>query len=184
MTTYQYNTANTEGVNFGETWTVYDQTAASSSTNSPDNPGPRVTVGTTVKGSGDSDFVCVQASAAIAAGDTCLISSTFTAAGITTTTATSAFGQLVGVAVVAIASGAYGYLQRAGRVTPTGIRVLDAALPFAQLSTTATAGTLDDATTTLLVKISGLIITATNNAGSSATVAGMLNYPVVAAAYA
>jgi hypothetical protein len=183
MATYQFNTANTEGVNFGLTYTAYDQTAAISATNSPDNPGPPFQLGQTVKGSGDSDFVFVKASAAIGAGDTCLISTAFNAAGITTTTATSAFGQLVGVAVVAIASGSYGWIQRAGRVTPSGMRVLDAAAPFAQLSTTATAGTLDDATTTALVRITGLIITATNNAGSSAVVAGMLNYPVVGAAY-
>lgn len=178
MTTSQFNTANTEGINFGETWTVYDQTAASSSTNSPDNPGPRVVPGTTVKGSGDSDFVCVSATAAIAAGDACLISSTFTAAGITSTNAT--LGSLVGFAVVAIASGAYGWLQRAGRVTPTGINVLTACLPNASLATTTTAGALDDITTTGKT-ISGTIITTTNTTAGLTSEPAMLNYPVVGA---
>jgi hypothetical protein len=178
MTTYQFNTANTEGVNFSQTYTAYAQTSVSSATNSPDNPGPPFQVGQTVKGTGDSDFVFVSASAAIAAGDACLISSTFTAAGITTATAT--YGSLVGVAVVAIASGAYGWLQRAGRVTPTGINVLDAAAPNVALATTTTAGLLDDITTTGKT-ITGAKITATNNAGSNATIAAMLNYPVVGA---
>lgn len=183
MSTTQFNTANTEGINFGETWTVYDQTAASSSTNSPDNPGPRVAVGTTVKGTGDTDFVCVKASAAIAAGDTCLISTTFTAAGITTTNATGATGALVGVSVVAIASGAYGWLQRAGLCTPTGVTVITATAPYFQLSTTATAGVLDDAITTLLVRVNGVVVTATNNSGANAGAVAMLNYPVVGTAY-
>lgn len=178
MSTTQFNTANTEGINFGETWTVYDQTAASSSTNSPDNPGPRVAVGTTVKGTGDSDFVAIQATAAIAAGDVCIISNTFTAAGVTSTNAT--LGSLIGVAVVAIASGAYGYLQRAGRVTPTGVNVLTAALPNASLTTTTTAGALDDITTTGKT-ISGVIITATNTTAGLTSEPGMLNYPVVGA---
>lgn len=179
MSTYQFNTANAEGINFGETWTVYDQTAASSSTNSPDNPGPRLAPGTTVKGSGDSDWVVVKASSAIGAGDMCMVDpTTFSAAGITSTTAK--LGNQVGVACVAIASGAYGYLQRAGYATPTGLKVLDACAPNVSLATTTTAGTLDDITSTGKT-ISGVIITATNNAGSAATVVAMLNYPTVGA---
>lgn len=178
MTTYQFNTANTEGVNVSLTYTAYDQTAVSSATNSPDNPGPPFAVGTTVKGSGDSDFVFVQASAAIGAGDVCLISSTFTAAGITSTNAT--LGSLVGVAVVAIASSAYGWIQRAGRVTPTGVNVLTACLPNVSLATTTTAGALDDITTTGKT-ISGTIITVTNTTAGLTSEPGMLNYPVVGA---
>ncbi len=178
MTTYAYNTANTEGVNFNETWTVYDQTAASSATNSPSDPGPRVTPGTTVKGTADSDFVCVKASAAIAAGDVCLIATDYQAAGVTTTNAT--LGNLIGVAVVAIASGSYGWLQRAGYVNPTGVAVLGACAPNVQLATTATAGSLDDAVTTGLKNITGIIVTVTNTLTStSAAKLGVLNYPVV-----
>lgn len=177
MTTGNYNTANTEGINFNETWTVYDQTAASSSTNSPDNPGPRVPVGTTVKGSNDSDYVCVKASAAIAAGDVVLISTTFTAAGVTTTNGT--LGSLIGVAPVAIASGAYGFVQRAGNCD-SGINVAGQCAPNVQLATTGTAGALDDAVTTGLKNITGIIVTATNTLTTTvAAKAGTLNYPVV-----
>lgn len=177
MTTGNYNTANTEGINFNETWTVYDQTAASSSTNSPDNPGPRVPVGTTIKGTGDSDYVCIKATAAIAVSDVVLISTTFTAAGITTTNAT--LGSLVGVAPVAIASGAYGFVQRAGNCD-SGVNVAGLCTPNTQLLATTTAGALDDATTTGNKNINGIIITATNTLTTTvAAKNGTLNYPVV-----
>lgn len=110
-----FNTANTEGIDFNTTYTSYIQSNAVSATNSPDNPGPPVSVGTTVKGTNDSDYVFVLASSAIALGDVVLISPAYAAASITTTTATAGKGSLVGVAAnVAIASGAYGWVQRAG----------------------------------------------------------------------
>lgn len=177
MTTANYNTANTEGVNFNTTYTPYDQTAAISSTNDPSNPGPPFTLGTTVKGQNDSDYVFVKASSAIAVSDVVLISTTFNAASLTTTTGT--FGSLVGVAAVAIASGAYGWVQRAGNCD-SGINVAGLCLPNVQLATTATAGTLDDATTTGLKNVNGIIITASNTLTSTvAAKAGTLNYPVV-----
>lgn len=173
MTTTNFNTANTEGIDFNTTYTAYDQTAAVTATNSPDNPGPPVSVGTVVKGTGESEFIFVKASAAIAAGDVCQITTaTAAATGITTTNAL--FGNLVGVAVVAIASGSYGWLQRAGKCG--GISVA-AAQPNVQLAATATAGRLDDVVTTGLVNITGIIITAT--AAATAVVAGTLNNPVV-----
>ncbi len=177
MTTANYNTANTAGVNVNQTYTSYDQTAAISATNSPDNPGPPFTVGTTVKGTNDSDFVFIKASAAIAVADVVLITTAFLAAGITTTNAT--FGSLVGVAPVAIASGAYGWVQRAGNCDG-GVNVAGLCAPNVQLATTSTAGALDDAVTTGLKNISGIIITATNTLTTTvAAKNGTLNYPVV-----
>lgn len=171
MTTVNYNTANTLGIN-------YNTATALNTTSAPDVPGPPFAPGTTTKGTNDSDYVYVLASGSIGLGDVCLISTTYTAAGITTTLGT--FGSLVGVAPVAIASGSYGWLQRAG-TCDGGIKVATACAPYVQLATTTTAGTIDDATTTGTKNINGIIITATNNAGSAAATAGMLNYPVVAA---
>lgn len=173
-----FNTANTEGIDFNTTYTSYIQSNAVSATNSPDNPGPPVSVGTTVKGTNDSDYVFVLASSAIALGDVVLISPAYAAASITTTTATAGKGSLVGVAAnVAIASGAYGWVQRAGTCS-TGIRVVGATAPFVTLAATATPGVLDDVVTTGTVNITGVVITVTSAAATAAT-AGILNYPVV-----
>lgn len=177
MSTTLNVTSPIEGVNFNTTYTAYDQTAATSSTNSPDNPGPPFTVGTVAAGTGESYWIFVKASAAIAAGDVCQITTATSAAtGITTTN--GLLGDLVGVAQVAIASGSYGWLQRAGSCQ--NITVIAATAPNVALYTSATAGAIDDATTTGVKLISGIIITATSGAATAA-VAGTLNWPVVGA---
>lgn len=176
MTTTNFNTANSLGINFETVYTAYDQTAAISSTNSPDNPGPPFTLGTTVKGSKDSDFVFVKATTAFAAADVVQIDTTYGAVPITTTL--GALGTLVGVAVSDVAANAYGWVQRAGTCT-SGLRVAASAAVNVQLATTASAGVLDDAVTTGTKNITGIIITATNTATLTATKAGTLNYPVV-----
>lgn len=175
MTTTNINSTPKEGVDFNTTYTAYDQTAAQSSTNSPDYPAPPFVPGDTVKGTGDSDFVFVKASANITLGDVVILSSTYGAQPITTTLATK--GSLVGVAPVAITSGQYGWVQRAGTSTG-GLRVVGATAPFVQLAATTTAGVLDDVVTTGTVNITGVIISATSGAATAAT-AGVLNYPVV-----
>src|SRR5262245_10404652 len=114
MSTTSFVTQSTEGVNFNTTYTAYDATAAITTTNDPSNPAPPFAVGTYVRGLGDTEFVFVKASAAITAGDVCQITTaTFAATGITNSNAI--LGNLVGVAQVAIASGSYGWLQRAGK---------------------------------------------------------------------
>lgn len=165
------------GINFNTTYLAYDQTAAISATNSPDNPGPPFTVGTTVKGTGESEFIFVKASAAIAVGDVCQITTT-TAAATGITTANGLLGNLIGVAQVAIASGSYGWLQRAGACS--NINVIGATVPNVLLFTTTTAGTIDDASTTGNKTITGIVITATSPAATGA-VAGTLNNPVLGA---
>ena len=178
MSTTLSITTPTEGVNFNTTYTPYDQTAAITSTNSPDNPGPPFKAGTVVAGGGGSEFLFVLASAAIAAGDVCQITTlTSAATGITTTN--GLLGDRVGVAQVAIASGAYGWLQIAGACQ--NITVAPSCAPNVLLYTTATAGEIDDATTTGVKLINGIVITATNSTATAA-VAGTLNWPVVGAA--
>ncbi len=138
---------------------------------------PPFAAGSIVRGTDESEFMYVLASAAIAVGDVVQItSSTSAATGVTTTN--GAFGDLVGVAIVAIASGSYGWVQRAGY--STGINVAGLCAPNVQLAATATAGALDDAVTTGLKNITGIIVTATNTLTTTvAAKAGVLNYPVV-----
>lgn len=174
MATTLFPTSPSEGVNFNQTYTAYDQTAATTATNTPDNPGPPFAAGTVMKGTGESEFIFVKASAAIALGDVCQITSTTAAAtGITTTN--GLLGSLVGVAQVAIASGAWGWLQRAGACA--NINVAASCVQNVQLAATATAGVLDDAVTTGLKNVNGIVITTTVT--GAATTPGTLNFPVV-----
>lgn len=174
MTTGNFSTTPSLGFNFNLTYTAYDQTAAISSTNSPDNPGPPVAVGTVANGTGDSTFVFVKASATINLGDVCQIT-TLTQAATPITTTNAALGNQVGVAQVAVASGAYGWLQRNGACA--NINVAASCVQNVQLAATATAGVIDDAVTTGLKNINGIVITTTVT--GAATVPGTLNYPVV-----
>ncbi len=180
MSTTIQPTTPTEGVNFNTTYTAYDQTAAISSTNSPDNPGPPFALGTVIKGLNDAEFMFVKAGEAITAAFTVVVTTTFTAAGIRT--ANALYGMLVGVAVVDIASGAYGWIQRSGQVS-TGFSVLTLCAPNVQLSATTTTGVLDDAVTTGLVKIVSQVTTTTNAVASAQVEPGVLNYPTVGPAF-
>lgn len=167
MATTLFVTTPSEGFNFNLTYTAYDQTAAISSTNSPDNPGPPVGVGTVAKGTGDSEFVFVKAGGTINLGDACVITSTTQIANAMTTT-NGLKGLQVGFAQVAIASGSYGWLQRSGACA--NMNVAASCVQNVPLYTTATAGVLDDAATTLVV---GAVITTTVT--GAATTAGTLN---------
>lgn len=173
MATTSFSTLNTEGVDLNTTYSVYDQTAAQSSTNSPDYPGLPAQLGTVVYATNDTAFVFVKASSAIAYGDVCQITTANLASPVATSTAT--FGSLVGVAQVAISSGYYGWIQRLGPCQ--GINTAAAAAVNVQLATTTTPGSIDDVTTTGLKNIDGLILTTT--AGSATRVAGVLNWPKV-----
>lgn len=172
MTTTNFNTLPLEGIDVNATYTVYDQTAAQSSTNSPDNPGPPFVVGTTCLGTNDSAFVFVKAGSVIAAGDVCTIT-TATQNAVPVTTTLALFGNQIGVAVVAIASGSYGWIQRNGKCAAINCA---AVVQNVQLAATATAGQLDDAVTTGLKNINGIVVT---TSGGPGLLAGTLNYPVV-----
>ncbi len=175
MTTTNYVSTPKEGVDFNATYTSYDQTAAVSSTNSPDNPGPPFVLGDIVSGTGDSEFVFVKASAAITLGDVVQITTAFNASAVTTSA--GSFGLLLGVAPVAIASGAYGWVQRSGYCSG-GIRVVGSTGDNVQLYTTTVGGVISSAATTGNKTISGIIITATAGSTTGA-VAGIINKPVM-----
>lgn len=165
-----------EGVNFNTTYTAYDQTAAITATNAPENPGPPFSVGTIMNGTNDSQYVFVKAAAAITLGYVCVIDSAYNAQGITT--ALALLGKLVGVAPVAIASGSYGWLQRSG-TCDGGILAVANTQPNVGILATTTAGVVDDVTTTGNKNITGLILNATNGTSTTSVGVGILNYPVV-----
>lgn len=107
-----------EGVNFSTVYTPYDQTAATSSTNDPSNPGPPFTLGTHALGTDGTEYIFCKATAAVAqyaavAIDTTSNITTLTLAGLRALTD-------YGWPQVAIASGAYGWVAIRGQ----GIGVL------------------------------------------------------------
>ena len=131
-------------------------------------------LGTTMKGDSGAEWVYVQADGAVTgAGYVVTIDESFQAAMITTTNGLK--GDLVGVAGVAFADNEYGWVQRAG---PCVIRVAASCAANVEITTTATAGELDDAAGAGTKEILGAALT-TANGGSAATAAGQLSYPTV-----
>ena len=120
----------------------------------------------------------VNATAAIAVGDVCTIDENGDSAGVTTTTSAPAAGQglPVGVAVAAIASGGFGWLQRQGVIG--AINVATSAAVHTNLNSTATAGRIDDDASTGAELIEGVT---TTGAESSNSATGILNWPYVGA---
>lgn len=169
-TTTDYSTGNIIGVNLQEVFTpgttLYPYKA--------DKPG--FLLGQLAEGTDGTRYVYVLASGAVLQGDVVTLTPAFVAAGVTTTNA--AFGNQIAVAQVAIADGSYGWVQRSGPATY--VNVAGQCAINVQLAATGTAGALDDAVTTGLKNISGIIITATNTLTTTvAAKAGTLNFPVV-----
>jgi hypothetical protein len=170
MTTTLFPITPTEGVNFNATYTAYNQAAAISATNSPDNPGPPMQVGTVVKGTGDSEFVFILATSTINNGDACIIATAAQSAAALTT-GNKLIGNQVGFAQVPIANGSFGWLQRAGACQ--NINVAAGTTANTVLTTTAAAGVLGAAGGI----VTGVVITVTS--AGAATVAGTLNFPTI-----
>src|SRR3954468_24639087 len=150
-----FSTVGLDGVDYTATYTGYNQASAQSSTNNPDYPGPngQFTLGQVSKGADGSEWVYVLAGSAIAIGDVVYIINTtslWTANSITSTLAASKQGDLVAVApLVAIASGSYGWVQRAGKCA--AISAAASTTANVALKTSTTAGRL---TTTLATAVS------------------------------
>lgn len=121
------------------------------------------------------EWVFVKASSAIAQYDVVTFDETYTTVVAPLGTANDARGDLVGVAAVAIASGAYGWLQVKG---PCTMNVLASCAANVRLNTTATAGSLDDDGTVGSMQVEGIYLT-TARAASNGSAAGILNYPVI-----
>jgi hypothetical protein len=166
------NTLSKEGVDLTATYTAYDQTAAVSSTNSPDNPGPPFRIGDTCESSNGGEFMFVKASSAISQYDFVGISTNFNAAQLTSTTAAAA--PIVAVAQVAIASGAYGWVcLRGGAVS--GNVILSTAASVALYPTTV-PGYLS--ATTLVAKVDGVVCT-TSRGTTNGSTAVLMSYPTI-----
>lgn len=117
----------------------------------------------------------VQASAAIAQYDVVVFDESYTTLAAPVSTSNDARGDKLGVAAVAFADNEYGWLQIYG---PCTLNVLASCAPHVELTTTATGGSLDDATTSSLVVADGIVTTAASVSAASAK-AGVLNFPVV-----
>lgn len=107
-----------EGINFSTTYTAYDQTAATSSTNDPSNPGPPFAVGTHALGSDGTEYIFVKATTAVEQYSAVSISTVDAVVPLTLALlrALSDYG----FAQVAIAASSYGWVAIRGQ----GIGVL------------------------------------------------------------
>ena len=132
-------------------------------------------LGDRITDSSGKEFVFVRASAAIAQYDVCTFDETYSTVVAPITTTNGARGDLVGVAAVAIASGAYGWLQTTG---PCVMNVLASCAANVRLNTTSTAGSPDDDGTATTKQIQGIYLT-TARGGSNGSAAGILNNPYV-----
>lgn len=100
--------------------------------------------------------------------------------GVMITTTNGTFGGLVGVPSTTIAASSYGWVQVAGNTTVQAAATVSADV---QLSTTATDGVLDDATTGGVKAINGMKLN-TANSGVAGAASCFLNNPNVGATLA
>lgn len=121
-----------------------------------------------------TEWLYVQASAAVAQYDVVTITIAYAAASLGT--ANDARGNLVGVAPVAFASADFGWVQVKGPVA--NMNVLASAAANVRLNTTATAGSLDDDGTAGSMQVQGAYLT-TARGGSNGPAPAILNYPYV-----
>ena len=147
--------------------------------------GPEVRIGTRFmfddqdSAEGQKEYMYVVTGEAVTAeGYLCVVDSAFVAemADTTSTAPGAGAGRPVGAAQAAIASGGYGWIQIYGKGP---IRTLVSAAVGTELTSSATPGAVDDATTAGLEVINGLSI-GTATGGAEATNAdGFFNYPIV-----
>jgi len=126
-----------------------------------------------VRGDG-TEYVFVQASAAIAQYDVAFFSSAYAATSLST--ANDARGNLCGVASVAFATSEYGWLQVKGPAA--NVNVLASAAANVRLNTTATGGSLDDDGTAGSMQVQGVYLT-TARGGTAGPAPAILNFPYV-----
>lgn len=118
-------------------------------------------------------FMYVQASEVIAQYDAVAVDESF--AAIKLTTAAADDNHTIAFAQVAFAADAYGWVALKGSGDNFKVNVLSSCAADVPLYTTGTAGKLDDSSTSQ-VEIRGVTIVSAN-AGSTAAVAAIANYP-------
>ena len=137
---------------------------------------PPFELGTRMQDADGKEYVWVQASGAITgAGFVCAIDEAGQAA--MATNAVALYGDRVGVALTAFADNDYGWLQVYG---PASVQVAASCAANVVITSTTTAGQLDDAAGAGTKTINGIALTAAR-AASAGTAPGILNYPVVGA---
>lgn len=145
-----YVSQSIEGVNVSMIYTAYDQTAVSSSTNSPDNPGPPFTIGTEVVCTDGSQWMFVK----VATSATLVLYNTV-GVDLAAYTATPSLGGATYEATkkrvgfyqntTSATAGQFCWVMISG--SPT-ILVAGSCAKAVQLYTTDTSGVLDDAIAT------------------------------------
>lgn len=128
---------------------------------------------------GYKEYVYVSAAEAITAeGYVCVIDTDFAAEMLDTTSSApgAGAGKAVGVALAAIASGGYGWLQIRGRAP---IRTLASAAVGTELTSSATPGAVDDATTAGLEVVNGASLGTATGTAAATNDDGYLMYPHV-----
>lgn len=143
-----FTTQSIEGVDVTALYTAYDQTAATTATNFPDNPGPNFKAGTEVVCTDGSIWMFVKFTGGVNQYDVVMITpDTFSAAQILGGGTAEVTKKRIGFyqnATAAVANN-YGWVMVSG--VPT-INVLASCAKAVQLYTTDTSGKLDDAIAT------------------------------------
>jgi len=143
-----YTTQSIEGVDLTAIYTAYDQTAATSATNVPENPGPPFKVGTEVVCTDGSIWVFAKASGGINQYDVVMMDVLYSSVKQILGGGASEVTKLrIGFYqnATALVSGNFAWFMVSG--VPT-INVLASCAKAAQLYTTDTSGKLDDAIAT------------------------------------
>lgn len=124
-------------------------------------------LGQTFDANDNGQFIYAKASEVIAANDACGIDETGVAIKLTKASADA--GHIIAVANAAFAANEYGWFQRRGNTL--SVNVLSAANADVPLYTSATAGKLDDSSTSQ-TQIAGVRLTATVAATGAGTAIG------------
>jgi hypothetical protein len=132
--------------------------------------------GDQIEDSAGNTWVYVKATATIVQYDVVTYDETYITTVAPVQTSNAARGDKLGVAAAAFSSGEYGWLQIYG---PCTLNVLGSCNANVELTVSATAGDVDDATTASLKVADGIVLTAANSASVVAGKAGMLNWPQV-----
>jgi hypothetical protein len=122
-------------------------------------------------------FVLAGVGGITGAGYVGIIDEAYSAVMATLTTSATAFGDMVGVGVAAIAASSYGWLQVKGPCVILGNALCAANV---RINTTATAGQLDDDGTAGSEVVEGVALTAAVG-GAAATAAAIISYPRIGA---
>ena len=130
-------------------------------------------LGTVMTDDKGQDWMYVEADAAIGQYDACAVQADFGIVKLTTTNATATPGKMVGVPQVAIPNGDFGWILRKGA---GNVNVKASCAANAKLYSHATAGVLDDVTTSSAILILGALLTTARGA-SDGSAPGFWNNP-------